>query len=419
MSVGHFGIRFYLEMSSSLRLSSNTPWQTAPIRGNRRDAERLIMHTMGDFRRREVRKWWFGTRFTEFHHYDQSIDADRVRSDYRRAQEVARVNDVPRGRSPRTTRGLSHLDEVAHANRRHPGQIGPRLQRPGGAAPFPLRERHLRLLRRLDHSSIFAESTDNESNAPSFGGGASSSFRPGDAEDAARSTPVPRDPSPAQRWLQEPSAALANTEAIDVEHDEPVPPAEPPATKTSKEVTEALWQCCHDEVEARRAQREEPRDPWDAFESEWVQENIFHAARPAAPALTFTTSSTEVIPVKARPTGPPARPIAVLGLSRLRLPQGLRSRTYIPEHGLMDSRRLLRTSRPLLRPLRLRLRLFTMHRYRLPGSSEFLRDDAGPEHADLVCSGPRNGIDPDRRASELLLSRTGVTHIRGMAQVFM
>ena len=74
---------------------------------NRRDAEGIIMHTMGDFRRREVRKWWFGTHFTEYHDYedwDRSIDADRVRSEYRRSQEVARMNDVPRARSPRTTR---------------------------------------------------------------------------------------------------------------------------------------------------------------------------------------------------------------------------------------------------------------------------------------------------------------------------
>ena len=74
---------------------------------NRRDAARIIMHTMGDFRRREVRKWRFGTHFTEYHDYevwDRSIDADRVRSEYRRSQEVARMNDVPRVRSPRTTR---------------------------------------------------------------------------------------------------------------------------------------------------------------------------------------------------------------------------------------------------------------------------------------------------------------------------
>ena len=83
---------------------------------NRRDAARIIMHTMGDFRRREVRKWRFGTHFTEYHDYedwDRSIDADRVRSEY--SQEVARMNDVPRARSPRTlyTTTLSSTSELA------------------------------------------------------------------------------------------------------------------------------------------------------------------------------------------------------------------------------------------------------------------------------------------------------------------
>ena len=90
---------------------------------NRRDAARIIMHTMGDFRRREVRKWRFGTHFTEYLDYenwDQSIDAFRVRSEYRRSQEVARMNDVPRARSPRTTR----RDERARNHHRHLGLTG-------------------------------------------------------------------------------------------------------------------------------------------------------------------------------------------------------------------------------------------------------------------------------------------------------
>ena len=36
---------------------------------NRQDAEKLIMTTMSDFRRREVRKWRFGTHFTDFHRF--------------------------------------------------------------------------------------------------------------------------------------------------------------------------------------------------------------------------------------------------------------------------------------------------------------------------------------------------------------
>ena len=36
---------------------------------NRHDAEKLIMTTMSDIRRREVRKWRFGTHFTEFHRF--------------------------------------------------------------------------------------------------------------------------------------------------------------------------------------------------------------------------------------------------------------------------------------------------------------------------------------------------------------
>eukprot|EP00439_Symbiodinium_sp_Y106_P069718 s4554_g12.t1 len=70
---------------------------------NRKDAEQLIMTTMGDFRRRGVRKWRFGTHFTDFHRFDEwdySSDAERICADYRRAQEAARLNDVPRGRSP-------------------------------------------------------------------------------------------------------------------------------------------------------------------------------------------------------------------------------------------------------------------------------------------------------------------------------
>eukprot|EP00439_Symbiodinium_sp_Y106_P062274 s5495_g9.t1 len=76
---------------SNLRLSSPIGVQYTAV------ISWIIMHTMGDFRRREVRKWRFGTHFTEYHDYevwDRSIDADRVRSEYRRSQEVARMNDV-------------------------------------------------------------------------------------------------------------------------------------------------------------------------------------------------------------------------------------------------------------------------------------------------------------------------------------
>ena len=103
---------------------------------NRRDAERLIMHTMGDFRRREVRKWRFGTHFTEFHDYekwDQSIDADRVRSEYQRAQEVARMNDVPRARSPRTARRLSPSGTLPDAD----GSASQSFDQALGRSPTP------------------------------------------------------------------------------------------------------------------------------------------------------------------------------------------------------------------------------------------------------------------------------------------
>ena len=86
-------------------------------------------------------------------------------------------------------------------------------------------------------------------------------FRPGDAEDAQPQARVPRQTSPAQRWLQAPSTTPVIQEVIDLEQDGIVPPAAPPTAITSIEVTEALWQRCHDEVKARRARRDEPLDP--------------------------------------------------------------------------------------------------------------------------------------------------------------
>ena len=52
----------------------------------------------------------FRTHFTEFHRFDEwdcSGDAERVRAEYQRAQEIARLNDVRRARSPRHGRGTS------------------------------------------------------------------------------------------------------------------------------------------------------------------------------------------------------------------------------------------------------------------------------------------------------------------------
>ena len=213
---------------------------------NRRDAERLIMHTMGDFRRREVRKWRFGTHFTECHDYeewDQSIDADRVRSEYRRAEEVSRMNDVPRARSPRTTprpsprRASSRPPMASWTNRTATTPTR-------GRSSFPPVKRHPRLLRRLDHSST-CHSQSPPTTSPTL------------RVLTVVPAPLSAQTMQAQRWLQEPSATPVIQEVVGVEHEGTVPPAEPPTTTTSAEVTEALWQRCHDEVEARRAQRDE------------------------------------------------------------------------------------------------------------------------------------------------------------------
>ena len=175
---------------------------------NRRDAARIIMHTMGDFRRREVRKWRFGTHFTEYHDYedwDRSIDADRVRSECRRSQEVARMNDVPRARSPRTTRRPS----PRRASSRPPSASW--TNRTVNTPPRGC--------------SSFAPSARNT--FVSLGGGTGSAFRPGDAEDAQPQARVPRQTSPAQRWLQAPSTTPVIQEVIDLEQDGTVPPAAP------------------------------------------------------------------------------------------------------------------------------------------------------------------------------------------------
>ena len=203
---------------------------------NHRDAARIIMHTMGDFRRREVRKWKSGTHFTEYHDYevwDRSIDADRVRSEYRRSQEVARMNDVPRARSPRTTRRPS----PRRASSRRPSASWTNRTvntPPRGRSSFPpVRETpSSSTTTRPFFDLSFAETTDNESNAPSFGGGAGSAFRPGDAEDAQPQARVPRQTSPAQRWLQAPSTTPVIQEVIDLEQDGTVPPAAPPTRST-------------------------------------------------------------------------------------------------------------------------------------------------------------------------------------------
>ena len=71
----------------------------------------------------------------------------------------------------------------------------------------------------------FAETTDNESNAPSFCGGAGSSFCPGDAKDAQPQARVPRQTSPAQT-----STTPVIQEVIALEQDGTVPPAAPPTT---------------------------------------------------------------------------------------------------------------------------------------------------------------------------------------------
>ena len=81
-------------------------------------------------------------------------------------------------------------------------------------------------------------------------------------------------------------------------------------------------------MEARRARRDEPLDPWDDFETEWVQDNIPESARPATLTPTYTTSSTEVIPVKAHKARPAHR-IAVFGLLRLLLPHKLEGGTML------------------------------------------------------------------------------------------
>ena len=116
------------------------------------------------------------------------------------------------------------------------------------------------------------------------------------------------------------------TEVIDVEA---FPQADPPnttptqdtvipATSAQASVTEADWQRRHNEVQATRAQRREPRDPWDTFDGEWVNNDIPETARPATPPPTQTTSPTEVIAAKARPKAAPAMPLA---RSLERLPQ--------------------------------------------------------------------------------------------------
>ena len=130
---------------------------------NRQDAEKLIMTTMGDFRRREVRKWRFGTHFTDFHRFDEwdnSSDAERIRSEYRRAQEVARLNDVQRGRSPRHARGASSR----RGNSRPP--VASWTNRPRGRSSFPpAREAPSSSTGTRPYFDLsFAESTDNQSN---------------------------------------------------------------------------------------------------------------------------------------------------------------------------------------------------------------------------------------------------------------
>eukprot|EP00439_Symbiodinium_sp_Y106_P064625 s3548_g10.t1 len=127
----------------------------------------LIMHTMGDFRRREVRKWRFGTHFTECHDYeewDQSIDADRVSQNYTTTfssksefTPTHGILDEPDGNY--TDTGAQFLSPCKEAS-----------SSSTTTRPF------------FDLS--FAESTDNESNAPSFDGGTGSSFRPDDASPA-------------------------------------------------------------------------------------------------------------------------------------------------------------------------------------------------------------------------------------------
>ncbi|CAE6945604.1 unnamed protein product [Symbiodinium sp. CCMP2592] len=163
---------------------------------NRQEAEKLIRTTTGDFRRREVRKWRLGTHFTEVHRYhdwNDPRDGELVREDCRRAQEAARLNDVSRVRGPLLElHGVYRLDGVSLVLQWLLGRTDNPI-RHEVAVPSHRQEkhRHLRLPKPCFDLS-FAESSDNESNAPSFGSKARSSFRPGDAEPVCHRRPLLR-----------------------------------------------------------------------------------------------------------------------------------------------------------------------------------------------------------------------------------
>ena len=165
---------------------------------NRRDVKRIILNIISDNRRGELRRWRFGTHFTCFHRFDQwdvSSDAEGVREAYCRAKDAARLNDLPRARSPRNFRGVSprrgdSRPPVASWTNRPSTPPRGRSSFFSSCATVDLlhnpRDQH----RLPDHSSTspLLSRPTTESNAPSLGGGAGSSFRSGDAEDKARGT---------------------------------------------------------------------------------------------------------------------------------------------------------------------------------------------------------------------------------------
>ena len=291
---------------------------------SRAEAVTMIHQTMARYRLDVMKSWRFGTNWTKYYDYRSwrnTNDAVQVRAAEQQRQLERRApfraqSPVARGRGVSPRRGLSPRPfhrQPAQWHDRPRASTPPRSSTPTRPqSSFPPARPATTASSSTTRNYFDGAPMETESDAssvPSFGRSqpTRTSFRQGDAEGmvtgGTTSTGSQRPVSPARTWLD----STSSTPTI-IEITETLSPPAPPTSTTTG--TPDLWDQCQEEVLRSRAAQQatsapRTRDDYidDAWNGEWINDDIPESARPATPPPT-RSGDGRMVQVKAMPKTP-------------------------------------------------------------------------------------------------------------------